>query len=303
MVARIAIMAVLLAASATARADSPKLVAARVALDEIRYDDAQRLLAAALAEGGHAPPAMREIYARSGDVAVVLGQRDVGEQYYRRWLAIDPDARLGPDIAPKLREPFVAAQAFIEAHGRLRATVTRSPRGDLEVVVHQPMAMAVAVAFAGRGSVALSARGHAVLSGGGRGEPPGARIWILDERANRLIELDVSAAPEAGGSSRAYLLSGAGALLGFVGAGALARLARSEQRELDMLVGDNTLYYADLLARRDRIRRISYAAVGAGTAGAILAVTTVVLFRRRSPTRVVPLVTPDAAGVSLVARF
>lgn len=175
-------------ATAPARADSPHLADARRAVEAVDYDAARRLLVEALRDGGNSPAAMREIYRLSARAAVVLGQRDLAEQYYRCWLAIDPDAALPGDTAPKLREPFVAAQAYIAAHGRLRATAQRTATGEIDVeLVADPLAMAYAAASVTRPSpVVFDAARRARLAGADR-------IAILDERGNHLLELEPAA--------------------------------------------------------------------------------------------------------------
>jgi len=57
----LAVVAVL-ALATPAHADNPKLEQARKAIDEVRFDDAQRLLVGALADGGNSPSGVREIY-------------------------------------------------------------------------------------------------------------------------------------------------------------------------------------------------------------------------------------------------
>lgn len=133
----------LILAAAPAWADSPRLEQARRAVEAVDYETAQRLLLEALRDGDNSPAAVGEIYRLSARAAVVLGQRDLAEQYYRRWLAIDAGAALPADTAPKLREPFIAAQAYIAAHGRLVARAQRLPGGELEVeLIADPLAMA-----------------------------------------------------------------------------------------------------------------------------------------------------------------
>lgn len=306
----------LAALAATARADSTKLDEARVAVDAVRYDDAQRLLVAALDEGGNAPATMRELYRLSASTAVVLGQRDVGEQYYRRWLAIDPAAALGDDVAPKLREPFVAAQAFITAHGRLRVELARTAEGEVEVVVRQPFALAVAVSVLGNARVALPAAGRVILPAAAAGT-----LALLDEHDNRLVEVAIPPPPELGSElpgpptapppveaapSRGYLAWGAASLVFVAGASVLAWRVSVEHREIDAAIADShARYYTDVVEARDRARRFTQGAIAAGAVGVVLAIPTLVLYYR-TPTqhRVIPFVTKDGGGgVTLGGRF
>jgi len=191
----LAVVAVL-ALATPAHADSPKLEQARKAIDEVRFDDAQRLLVGALADGGNSPSGVREIYKLSASTAVVLGQREVGEQYFRRWLALDAAAALGTDVAPKLREPFEAAQAYIAAHGRLNATATWLSTTELDVAVSEPFAMATSVSIAGGTPVALSTEHRARLPSA-TSRP--VTVVVFDDHANHLIELQTAPPDRLGG--------------------------------------------------------------------------------------------------------
>jgi hypothetical protein len=185
-----AIVIALACAASVARADSPKLIEARRAVAAVDYGAAQRLLVEALDAGGCTPSELREIYRLSARAAIVLGQSEVGEQYYRRWLAIDPAAALPDDTAPKLREPFVAAQAYIAAHGRLVAAVERDVDATLVIISTDPLAMAH--------GVAVGAAAPTPLDGGHRAtiEPGDAdRVAVVDEHGNHLVELAVPRAP------------------------------------------------------------------------------------------------------------
>jgi hypothetical protein len=189
-----AALALATASTAPARADSPKLADARRAVEAVDYDAARRLLLEALRDGGNSPAAVGEIYRLLARAAVVLDDRNVAEQYYRRWLAIDPAAALPADAAPKLREPFIAAQSYIAAHGRLLARAQRAPTGEIDVeIVADPLAMA-------RAARALDSAPSAPSPFGSDRRarlPSGARVAILDDNGNRLLELEPSAAPVA----------------------------------------------------------------------------------------------------------
>jgi hypothetical protein len=194
----------LLLAAAPARADSPRLAEARRAVEAVDYDAARRLLVEALRDGGNSPAAVREIYRLSARAAVVLGERDLAEQYYRLWLAIDPDAALPGDTAPKLREPFVAAQSYIAAHGRLRVGAQRVATGEIDVeLLADPLAIARAAAVIDPAGAAAPAPSSSVAFGSARRLrlPAGPRIAILDDRGNHLLELEPGADASGAGSA------------------------------------------------------------------------------------------------------
>jgi hypothetical protein len=162
------------------------------------------LLVEALHDGGNSPAAVGEIYRLSARAAVVLEQRDLAEQYYRRWLAIDPDAALPGDAAPKLREPFVAAQAYIAAHGRLLARVHRTEGALVVELIADPLAMARAAAVVDPGRPP-DARSPAIPFGDDHHArlAAGSRAAILDEDGNRLLELDATAPPPGAAATAA----------------------------------------------------------------------------------------------------
>jgi hypothetical protein len=228
-----ALLGVLLGAL-PARADSPKLVDARRAVEAVDYEAARRLLLEALRDGDNSPAAVGEIYRLSARAAIVLGERDLAEQYYRRWLAIDPTAALPGDTAPKLREPFVAAQAYIAAHGRLLARAERTSTGEVDVeLVADPLAMARAAAALGPG------RNAPVPFGGDHKAHLAAatRIAVVDDAGNRLLEVDVAPGPtgarSADGQGGARSADGQGGARSTGGQGGARSAAQGGARSAD----------------------------------------------------------------------
>lgn len=323
-------------AAAPARADSPHLAEARRAVEAVDYDAARRLLVDALHDGGNSPAAMREIYRLSARAAVVLDQRELAEQFYRRWLAIDPDAALPDDTAPKLRAPFVAAQAYIAAHGRLRATARRTPAGEIDVeLIADPLAMAHAAA-----ALDPAARRPPAVFGAERrvrlAEAP--RVAILDDRGNHLIELEptaaVATAPAAAAPAAAVPAPSATPAtapppeslaedrppwtrrwltwaiptgvfaLGAAGFGIAALASYGNARTITASSGDHHL--SDAQDSVGRGRTFVWITIGAGAAAVACAIPTAIYLARdlRHP-RVVaaPTVAPGALGLVLVGRF
>lgn len=329
-------------AAAPVRADSPHLAEARRAVEAVDYDAARRLLVDALRDGDNSPAAMCEIYRLSARAAVVLDQRELAEQYYRRWLAIDPDAALPDDTAPKLREPFVAAQAYIAAHGRLRAVARRTQAGEVDVeLIADPLAMAHAAAAldpAGPSDAAPvtapspreAARRSPVVFGAERRVrlAEASRIAILDERGNRLLELEPaapaaaapapSATPAAPASpespsdpdrppwTRRWLTwaipTGVFALgaAGF-GIASIASYERAHQIAADS--GKSYLSDAQDNVRRGRI--FAWITAGAGAAAAACAIPTAIYLARDVRHRRVigPTLAPGELGLVLAGRF
>ena len=294
---------------AVAHADSPKLARARKAIDAVKYDEAQTLLIDALDDGGNSPADVAEIYRLSASTAVVLDRRDLAEQYYRRWLALDPAATLSSDLAPKIREPFVKAQAYMNAHGRLVAKVTRTAAAIAVRVENDPLKMAASASLDGGPPTKLDAT-FAVATG--------TQVTVLDEYGNRLVELEVPAAtapvaepPVTRTEPRAvpFLRRGkvwaiaAGVTLG--GGAVLGYLANKADDDVQAFTRDSTMHtFADLQSARDRRDRFALAANVTFIAGGALAVTAAIMFvTQPSSTVIVPSASSETVGVTVMRAF
>jgi len=316
-----------LALHGIARADNTKLAAARRAVEDVRYDDARGLLVEALEAGTNRPDELREIYQLSAATAMVLGQRDLAEQYYRRVLELDPDARLPADASPKLRQPFVAAQAFMAAHRRLGARAARRGHGIEVTVVADPLGMVAAVTAIvdGEPLPAVAVTGApVVLRPHGRVE----RVVLLDEHGNTLR---VIAAPGDGPASGP--VSGAdpaerpaapdppflrrwttwaipAAVFTGTGVAFLVGAERAKGRLDDILASSGTHFFDEAEQERKRwkddalIADIAFAAAGAFTVTAIvMAVTRPPSGTQASQTMVTPMIGADHLGFALVSKF
>lgn len=296
----------------TASADSAKLIEARAALAAVEYDKARALLVETLKQGTASPSELAEIYRLSASTATVLGDREVAEQYYRRWLALEPMASLPPSVAPKLREPFVAAQAYMAAHGRLAVTAQRNADRVVVVLEADPLVMAASVAVVGGTPIAFDASHRATLAVGATAP----RIVVLDEFGNTLVALDdipvalVTDVPSGSPSPslvRHPLLWGiltvaaGGTTLAF---GLAARSADDDLANILANSGAHTLADAEAAQdRRDRhalVTNIGFVATG------VFAVTTTIMILTRPSAKsatVVPQVTRDGIGVAAVATW
>jgi hypothetical protein len=308
-----------------ARADSTRLAEARRAIEDVRYDRAEELLGAALRDGGNAPETVQEIYKLAASTAVVLGKEELGEQYYRRLLSLNPRATLDEGVAPKLKRPFVAAQAHVNAHGALRARTRRA--GDtVEIVVeNDPLTMVTAVALRGaRGKAArLSPEGRAVIELEPGKHEDDARLVLLDELGNQLQVLPVPAAevalpapppgapPSEAGAARPSLLRSwwlwtvpAGVSLGV---GVVTGLqSRQASQDLDDLLASPAPYYSDAEELRQRSRqRATIANISFAAAGVFAIVAGVMLIqqpagKKPAATALLPMLGGDGSvGVSL----
>jgi hypothetical protein len=318
------VLAALLAA-APARGDSAKLAEARRAVAAVDYDAARRLLVEALHDGGNSPAAVGEIYRLSARAAVVLDQRDLAEQYYRRWLAIDPDAALPGELAPKLREPFVAAQAYIAAHGRLQARARRTPAGEIEVeLLADPLAMAHAAAVVD--ATGRPTGGPPVVFGGAQRVQlaSGTRAAILDDSGNRLLELDPgtiepaasvatrSAAPPSTPQTErpwiqrwmTWAIPTGVFTLGAAGFGVAAIVSYGRAHQINDASGQYHLSDAEANVHRGRV--FVWITAGAGVAAIGCAIPTAIYFFRRHDRGgavLAPTAGPGQIGVALSGRF
>jgi hypothetical protein len=319
---RVAVLAVLVAAAAPARGDSPRLAEARRAVEAVDYDDARRLLVEALHDGDNSPAAVGELYRLSARAAVVLGERDLAEQYYRRWLAIDPGAALPGDAAPKLREPFVAAQAYIAAHGRLIARALRTATGELDVVViSDPLAMARAAAVLGP----LDPGAHAPAIPFGDDHrarlTAGSRAAILDENGNRLLELDAAAAASPAGAAvpapapvfevrpwtrrwQTWAIPAGVLALTSAGFGIAAIASSDRARAITDASGQYFLSDAEANVRRGRIFAWITAGSGAVAIGCAIPTAIYYLQQRHDTAHVVmPMAGDGRIGLAVAGRF
>jgi hypothetical protein len=322
MVRTAATILALVAMSAAARADSPKLAEARAAIQAVQYDDAQALLVGALEAGGNSPAAVTEIYRLSASVAAVLGQRQVAEQYYRRWLALDASASLPTNLAPKLREPFIAAQAYMNAHGRLSAKATRLGASSIEVVIEaDPLTMVVSAALDSGASLApspITANHRVTLTA-----PPAStidRAIVLDEFGNRLAEISIAPtstppattspatpAPHAPSRLRSWKLWSVPSVL-LLGSGLyFGSRARAAQSELQAMQGSTGGYffgdYVDARNRRDRNSLVANTMFVGAAACASAAILMFATRPRAEPRIVTPVVSPGSAAVTISGTF
>lgn len=325
MVSRALAIAILLGIG-VARADSPKLDEARHALEAARFAEAQQLLAGALEGGGNSLAAVRQIYELSGEVAIALNQREVAEQFYRRWLAIDPAAKLADGVAPKLEEAFASARAYIAAHGRLAATtewvrVPPKPAALHVVVQSDPLNMARAAIIAGGTAVPFGAGPRAEIP---IASSPGTelRVAVLDERGNRLLELDAITVPShvlpygdppsAFESQRPFAKRwttwAVPSAAFLIGGSILGMLALQQQRELDdALESSGDHFFTEIDSKHRLIRRNATIGIALGAASALLAIPAAVFYVRSGRSLnldrlvVIPVVDPIDGGGSVVA--
>jgi hypothetical protein len=299
-------------------ADARKLGKARDAVSAVRYDDAQVLLVEALQSGTNSPEELAEIYRLSASTAIVLGQADAAEQYYRRWLALVPTASLPESVAPKLRQPFVAAQAYMAAHGRLSVKAQRL--GDVvDVIVESdPLGMVASVALDDGEPRALGAdrTAHLALVAA----QTSTSVRVLDEFGNRLLELRGGAIahvepPRDSGPTAlahaprlpvyrrplAWTIAGSAFAIGGIAFGLAARSAHADVVEIS--ANPHEHFASELDAARSRRERNALVAnIGFVAAGAC-AFTAAVMWATRSSTAVAVIPGSNGAAVVMSRAF
>jgi len=297
---KLAICALLLSASVAA-ADSPKIASARAAVEAVQYDDAQALLVAALNEGGNSPGAVAEIYRLQGTVSAVLDQRDVADQYFRRWIALDPNASLAADVKAKIREPFVSAQAFMNAHGRMSVTATRESSG-VSVVIRDPVGLIRAIAPDAPGPPALQNVTGERLTISAAADVK--RVFALDEHGNHLVEATIlewvavkSYTPASKSISivRSWKLWAALSGAMFLGASVVAMVAGSSDNDVQNFAFDGSHYYSEYEDARDSRDKQALVANGLWIGSGFCLATAIVMFVIR-PTERSVAITPAAQG-------
>lgn len=315
-----ALFAIVLAVSPLAHADEPSpLGQAKLLIEQVRYDEAQRLLITALEGGGNQPPAMREIYKLLAASAVALGRPDDAEKYYRAWISLEPKAALEAGASPKLREPFDAAKSYITANGPL--DVAAELVADSEVRLHvisDPLALARSARLRDEGEAAPIVDRGAVVGG------QGSVVLVIDRHGNTLVELPVRGSPQpppatdyAPTYSRdvvepvvmpkrsttfyALAIPTGLALATAVGFGAASIVYnRQVQNALDDSGGH---YYSDVVGDQKRVTQFWKLSAIIGGAGLVLAIPTALLYMRDRDTMVMPFADGHGAGAAIAGRF
>lgn len=310
----------LVALASFAHADAPQLAQARVAIDEVRYDDAQRLLIAALEAGGNSPAAVRDIYKLLGASAVALGQSDDAAKYYRSWIALDPKGALDAGASPKLREPFDAAKSYVTANGPLDVVAEYVSDDEVRIrVITDSMSLARTARMTDT-SVAIVDRGALITSA------PHAPVAILDRYGNTLVELratgappmkppgptaelppppperfDEPAAPKRSTAFYALAIPTGILLAAGIGFGAASYMYNVQvQQAID---DSGSSYYTDVVDKQKKVTLFWKAGAIVGGAGLVLAIPTTILYMRSREKQITPYANGNGGGLVLSGRF
>lgn len=320
----VAITAIVMSSS-SALADAPQIADARRAIDEVRYDDAQRLLIAALEAGGNSPSAVRDIYKLLGASAVALGKTDDAEKYYRAWIALDPKAALDAGASPKLRAPFDAAKSYVTANGPLDVVAEYVSGEDVRVrVISDPLSLA-RTAKTGDRAIAIVDRSALVPSA-----PRDVPVLVVDRYGNTLVELRATGTPPpphvpspddttpeprplpAPGSTPPprptlgagfYALAVPAGLLLAAGVGFGAASYIYNDKVQTALENSSSAYFTDVQDQQKKVTQYWKLSAAIGGAGLVLALPAALLYKRSREAAVVPYVDGNSAGAAVMGRF
>jgi hypothetical protein len=296
----------------------------------LRYRDALAQIDQALAVGKASPAQLAELYRMAGELAAGLDEPSRAEQWFARWLALVPDARLPADASPKVKAPLDAARTSLGGAALAIAVTPTAPAATVSVAVSgDPLRLVRSVRVRDPDNVA------------GQGGLPGASLSIagiagdalvaaaLDEYGNELVVVPFArpgtALARGGGNGG----TGAGAATTSDtprpiyarweawSAGTVALAATGAvfawrtdvaQDEFDRMRAESDMHtFTELEAVRTRGERhafVANVAFGAAAASAVVTVVFAVRGRGRHLTAVVaPAIGADHAGVAFAGWF
>jgi hypothetical protein len=323
--ASIAVALALVSASATVRAGSADDLAEarrlKAALDwEHALDAAER----ALDDGDADPARVRELHQLAGELAAGLDRDDVAIAHFEALLELAPDATLPPGTSPKITARFDVARARAQGRPALAIRLERRSASVELIVDHDPLALVAWVrAHVHFPSGAYSdpiVRVIPDLGSAAIAVPDGAddvQVFALDAHFNVVWSARAPAplAPppppppaihhDWTATTTWAVVAGGSLALGAIGAWR-TQVAQDEWNALRADDGHHD--YSALTAVETRGRRWALGAdVAFGAAAVTGAIAIVVGIReaRRAPdgVAVAPIVTRDALGVALGARF
>ena len=119
------------------------VAAAERAYEQVDFDAQLAEATRALAEGGHDPARLADIYRLLGIAHAALGAHDAAKQDFMRLLAIDPDVALERALSPRLRTPYLEARGFWDvSRSRLELRLALdAASGALRIGLGDPLQM------------------------------------------------------------------------------------------------------------------------------------------------------------------
>jgi hypothetical protein len=141
---RVAVLALLLAVSATAaRADSDPLAEAIRLEGTLDYEGALAIVERAIAQGSADRDQLVRLHLFAGRMAAGLDRPAVAEDHFARVLALDPTTKFDEGMSPKITEPFDRARGRTAP---LRITIDSKPDALTLVPETDPLALVAGIA-------------------------------------------------------------------------------------------------------------------------------------------------------------
>ncbi len=214
-----------------ARAGPDEVVARAQALfDTLKFEAAEQAVAAALCRPGRGPEDLAALYRLRGLIYAARDDQARAEADFTRWLSLEPNGKLPPEVAPKIMSPFAAAQRGrkgkpgLELRPYVLSTGAKGPLLRVEVRgdrgrMGQAVVLRYAVGSSGGtllGEVPAQRGGDRVtvdlpLIGVPFGPGPGRRmtyfVELIEEHGSRLAQAGSLASPlvaEPPGATPAY---------------------------------------------------------------------------------------------------
>ena len=89
-----------------AEGDAPAVAQARTLMASVKYKEAAKVLAAALAKGQTDVETTRQLFELSGIVAGTLNRQEQAHGFFLRLLSVAPEANLTKRFPPRVMTPF-----------------------------------------------------------------------------------------------------------------------------------------------------------------------------------------------------
>ena len=221
------------------------LAAAEAAYGQIDFEAVLTEASAALEAGGNAPRQLTRIYELIGIAAAATDDEERSRDAYVKLLALNPEAQVDTNLAPRLRSPFMEARGFWSSRSdRLDVEVRLVRRSNgMRIVLTDPLDMAVEFRVATRiagefvdyDEQRVEAQSSTLVEVAGLPDAPQIEyvVEVLDDYGNRILALGtedeprvigeaVAVGPAVGPSEGGGFPTWAWVAIGVVAAGALA---------------------------------------------------------------------------------
>lgn len=290
---RAAVVLVLCALGAPAAAGPDSLARARAAAEDLRFEDAARLLDEAWQAGASDPVA---VAALAGEISATTGDRAAATRWFSLLCAIDPDAALPAGTSPKVIAVLEdARRGLAGARFDVRLRLDRARR-----LVHlsavDPLGAAAEIRAGGRRGRELDLPWPAGPLSFELHDPHG-NLLASGRRAIAPLPAALAAsAPRPAWYARWPTWAGVTGGLALT-AGGLALYSAKARGDLDALHRESSMHQAsEALALERQMKSTAIAAQVAGAGAVVAAAVAVVCWRREQSLAVTPLAI-DSGGV------